>query len=164
MNYSYSQRVRFPFTDLLTGDEPIENFPEALIRYSARYTYQLVASSPSYQYEEITESMSYLRGRLNTQAYITTSPGQGNWHQLVCDHKPFQFNNRLNQIIKHVTRQLCHLCRLETLRDLDQVLFLLDEIDDLPATVQDCDRFQISRFFQEYEHCLAMCRFFLTNE
>jgi 5-methylcytosine-specific restriction enzyme subunit McrC len=160
----YNNRVRFPFADLLTGNEPVDNFPEALIRYFARYTTELVASSPFHQYEELTETMSYLRGRLNTQAYVTTSLGQGNWHQLVCDHEPFQFNNRLNQIIKYVARQLGNLCRSETLRDLERVVFLLDEVDDLPATVQDCDRIQVSRFFQEYEHCLAMCRFFLTNE
>ena len=161
----YSQRVRFPFSDLLTGNEFIDNFPEALIRYFARFTYQIVAASPYHQYEEITETMPYLRGRLNTQAYMNASLSRGNWHQLVCDHEPFLYNNRLNQIIKFVARRLGHLCRYpDTLRDLEKVLFLLDEVDDVPCTLRDCDMIRLSRFFHEYEHCLDMCRFFLTDQ
>lgn len=161
----YSQRVRFPFANLLTGDEPIDNFPEALIRYFARFAYQLVGSQPYHQYEEVTQTMPYLRGRLNTQAYVNTSLSRGNWHQLVCDYEPFLFNNRLNQIIKFVARRLGHLCRYpDTLRDLEKVVFLLDEVDDISSTVHDCDIVQLNRFFQGYEHCLDMCRFFLTGQ
>ncbi|MBO0952013.1 McrC family protein [Fibrella forsythiae] len=161
----YSQRVRFPFADLLTGSEFISNFPEALIRYFARFAYQLVSTSPYHKYEEITDTMPYLRGRLNTQAYVNNSLSQGNWHQLVCDYEPFLFNNRLNQIIKFVARRLTHLCQQkDTHRDLDKIVFLLDEVDDLPCTAQDCDTVLVSRFFQEYDHCLDMCRFFLTDQ
>jgi len=161
----YSQRVRFPFTDLLTGSETITSFPEALIRYFARFAYQLVAESPYHQYEEITETMPYLRGRLNTQAYVNASLTQGNWHQLVCDHEPFLFKNRLNQVIKFVARRLGHLCQYpDTLRDLDKVVFLLDEVDDVPCTVRDCDMIRLNRFFDQYERLLDMCRFFLTDQ
>ena len=161
----YSQRVRFPFAALLTGDEPINNYPEALIRYFARFAYQLVASQPYHQYEEVTETMPYLRGRLNTQAYVNTSLSRGNWHQLVCDYEPFLFNNRLNQIIKFVARRLGHLCRFpDTLRDLEKVVFVLDEVDDVPGTAQDCDAIRLNRFFQGYDHCLDMCRFFLSDQ
>ena len=161
----YSQRVRFPFADLLTGSETIESFPEALIRYFARFAHQLVSTAPYHKYEEMTDTMPYLRGRLNTQAYINSSLSRGNWHQLVCDYEPFLFNNRLNQIIKFVARRLTHLCQYpDTHRDLDKIVFLLDEVDDLPCTAQDCDTVLVSRFFQEYEHCLDMCRFFLTDQ
>ena len=161
----FSQRVRFPFADLLTGDETIHNFPEALIRYFARFAYQQVSAAPYYRYEEMTETMPFLRGRLNTQEYLNTSLSRGNWHQLVCDHEPFQFNNRLNQIIKHVARRLSHQCRYpDTQRDLERVVFILDEVDDVPCTVHDCNTIQLNRFFQGYEHCVDMCRFFLTDQ
>lgn len=161
----YGQRVSFPFINLSTGSEPVENFPEALIRYFAKFTHQLISSQPYHQYQEMTESMSYLRGRLNTQSYINASLSRGNWHRLVCDHEPHLFNNRLNQIIKHVTRQLANICsQTNTRQDLERILFVLDEVDDLPCTVQDCDTVQLNRFFQEYESCLDMCRFFLSHQ
>ena len=161
----YGQRVKFPFVDLLTGSESMANFPEALIRYFARFTDQLISAQPYHQYQEITESMAYVRGRLNTQAYVNTSLSRGNWHQLICDHEPFVFNNRLNQIIKYVARLLSDQCRSQDSRhDLGRILFMLDEVDDLPCTVQNCDRVPLNRFFQAYESCLDMCRFFLSNQ
>ncbi|GAA4405171.1 McrC family protein [Nibrella viscosa] len=159
----YSRRIRFPFADLLTGSETVADFPEALIRYFARITHNLVSTQPYHQYEEITETMPYLRGRLNTPAYTQRSLSTGHWHQLVCDHEPFLFNNRLNQIIKYVCRRLSHLCRPDTRRDLERVIFVLDEVDDIPCAAQDCDSIRLNRFFQEYAHCLDMCRFFLAN-
>jgi 5-methylcytosine-specific restriction enzyme subunit McrC len=161
----YGQRLNFPIADLVSGSEPIESFPEALIRYFARFTESLISSQPYHQYQEVTETMSYVRGRLNTQEYVNNSMSRGNWHQLICNHEPFLFNNRLNQIIKHVTRFLLDHCKQsESRRELGRILFILDEVDDLICTVEDCDRVQLNRFFQEYESCLAMCRFFLSNQ
>ena len=160
----YCRNIRFPFTNLLSDSDSLEDFPEALIGYFARYTYNLVSTQPYQHYEECTEAMSFLRGTLSTQAYIRTSISRGNWHEFVCDYEPFVFNNRLNQIIKHVARRLTYLCRLpDTHRWLEKVLFILDEVDDAPCTYGDCDTIHLNRFFYEYEACLDMCRFFLSD-
>lgn len=161
---SYCQRIRFPFTDLVSDSQPIEDFPEALIGYFARYVYDLVTTQPYHQYEEVTESLSFLRGRLNVTGYVAESLSRGLAHQLVCDYQPFLYNNRLNQIIKAVARRLGHLCRFsDTHRWLEKVLFTLDEVDDLPVTVRDCDSIHLNRFYHEYEVALDMCRFFLSD-
>ncbi len=161
---SYCRRVRFPFSNLLGDDETVNEFPEAIISYFAQITQQLINSLPYSQYEEITEKLPFLRGRLNVQQYLNTSISQGNWHQLVCDYEPFLFNSRLNQIIKYVARKLSHLCHSPvTLRYLEKLIFMLDEVDDVPATVQDCDSLHVNRFYQDYNDCLAMCRFFLSD-
>jgi 5-methylcytosine-specific restriction enzyme subunit McrC len=160
----YCRNIRFPFTELLRGSEVIDDFPEALIGYFARYTLDLISRQPYYQYEEKTEAMSFLRGQLNTAAYVRESLSRGNLHQLVCDHAPFVHDNRLNQIIKYVSRKLSGLCRFaDTHRRLGQLLFALDEVSDISASVQDCDAIHLNRFYQEYESCLSMCRFFLED-
>ncbi|WP_247236439.1 McrC family protein [Telluribacter sp. SYSU D00476] len=161
---SYCKSIRFPFSSLISDSERIDDFPEALIGYFARYTFALVNSQPYQHYTETTETHYYLRGRLNTQQYINKSLSRGNWHELVCDHEPFMYNNRLNQIIKYVTQKLTHLCRLpETYKWLEKVLFTLDEVSDVPVTVRDCDSIQLNRFYHEYEVCLDLCRFFLSD-
>ena len=161
---SYCRKVEFPFTDLLSDLDAIEDFPEAIIRYFAQFTYQLVSDIPYHQYEEVTETTSFVRGRLNTQQYINTSLVRGNWHQMVCDYEPFVFNNRLNQIIKYVARSLSNVCRFsETHHLLEKLIFVLDEVDDLPATAQDCDTLHFNRYFEQYATCVAMCRFFLSD-
>lgn len=160
----YCRNIRFPFTDLLSGSETIDDFPEALIGYFVRYTFDLVSTQPYHRYEETTETMNFLRGQLNTSAYIRESVSRGSFHQLVCDHEPFVYDNRLNQIIKYVARKLIGLCRFhDTRRRLEQILFALDEVSDIPATAQDCDTLPLNRFYQQYESCLSMCRFFLED-
>ncbi|HEV7350178.1 McrC family protein [Telluribacter sp.] len=160
----YCRNIRFPFADLLSGSDRIDDFPEALVGYFARYAYHLVSTQPYQHYEECTEAMSFLRGTLNTQAYLRDSVNRGYWHEFVCDYVPFVFNNRLNQIIKYVSRRLTHLCRLpDTYRWLEKVLFMLDEVDDVYCTPEACDSIHLNRFFHEYEACLDMCRFFLSN-
>lgn len=162
---SYCRNIKFPFTELLTGSETIEDFPEALIGYFARFTYNLISTQPYHRYEEHTETMAFLRGRLNTSAYVQQSLSQGLFHQLVCDHEPFVYDNRLNQIIKFVARKLSGLCRFtDTYRLLERILFQLDEVSDVPVTVQDCDKIQFHRFYQDYDLCLQMCRFFLEDD
>lgn len=161
---SYCRKVEFPFTDLLSNLDAIEEFPEAIIRYFAQFTYQLVSEIPYHQYEEVTETNPFLKGRLNTQQYINTSLVRGNWHQMVCDYEPFVFNNRLNQIIKYVARSLSNVCRFsETHHLLEKLIFVLDEVDDLPATARDCDILHFNRYFEKYTMCVAMCRFFLSD-
>lgn len=161
---SYCRKVQFPFTDLLSDTESVEEFPEVVIRYFAQFTYQLVSESPYHQYEEVTETTSFIRGRLNTQQYINTSLTRGNWQQLVCDYEPFVFNNRLNQIIKYVARSLSNVCKLtQTHHQLEKLIFVLDEVDDLPATAMDCDTLHFNRYFEKYTRCIDMCRFFLLD-
>lgn len=160
---SYCRKVEFPFTNLLSDLDTVEEFPEAIIRFFAQFTYQLVSEAPYHQYEEVTETTPFLRGRLNTQQYINTSLVRGNWHQMVCDYEPFVFNNRLNQIIKYVARSLSTVCKLKTQHLLEKLIFVLDEVDDLPANAQDCDTLHFNRYFEQYEMCVAMCRFFLSD-
>jgi 5-methylcytosine-specific restriction enzyme subunit McrC len=160
----YCRNLRFPLLSIFRDANWVDNFPETLISYFARYTYELISRHPYQQYEETTETMPLLRGRLNTSEYVRQSLSRGYWHELVCDHEPFQYSNRLNQIIKFVARKLSQLCRsTETYRWLEKVLFTLDEVEDLPITLRDCDTVLLNRFYEEYELCLDMCRFFLSD-
>ncbi len=161
---SYCRRVRFPFSNLLADEQHITDFPEALITYFARFANQVVSSQPYSRYQEQTEAMTFLRGRLNTAEYVRQSLANGSAHQLVCDYEPFVYNNRLNQIIKYVARQLSQRSKFpETYHALGQVLFILDEVDDVPCTRSHCDGLVLNRFFEDYEVILDMCRFFLSE-
>ncbi|WP_158242858.1 McrC family protein [Siphonobacter sp. BAB-5405] len=161
---SYAQSFTFPFAELSSDSDSIEDLPEAFFQYFAYTTENLIQQQPYHQYESVTESMPYLRGRLDTAGYIRSSLSQGHWHELVCEHEPFVFNNRLNQIIKFVTRKLLGLSRrLPTRQILERLLFHLDEVADVPISRADCDRIILHRFYEGYEHCLDLCRFFLSD-
>jgi 5-methylcytosine-specific restriction enzyme subunit McrC len=161
---SYCRRVRFPFASVLAELTHVEDFPEAIIAHFARFAYRVLSTQPYSRYQEVTEALPYVRGRLSTGAYVHDSLSRGLPHQLVCEHEPFVYDNRLNRIIKYVARQLSYVCRFgETYQALSRVLFLLDEVSDLPATATDCDGIHLNPLFNDYADVLAMCRFFLSE-
>lgn len=161
---SYCRRVRFPFAGVMTELDYLDNFPEAIMAHFARFSYRVLSTQPYSRYQETTETMAYVRGRLSTGAYVRESLSRGLPHQLVCEHEPFVYDNRLNRIIKYVARQLSQVCRFEeTYHALSRVLFLLDEVSDVPAVATDCDGLFLNPIFGDYTDLLAMCRFFLSQ-
>ena len=161
---SYCRRVRFPFAGVTTELAHLDDFPEAIIAHFARFSHRVLSSQPYSRYQETTETLPYLRGRLSTGAYVRESLNRGMPHQLVCEHEPFVYDNRLNRIIKYVARQLSQVCRFgETYHALNRVLFLLDEVSNVPAVVTDCDGLFLNPMFEDYTDVLAMCRFFLSQ-
>jgi 5-methylcytosine-specific restriction enzyme subunit McrC len=162
---AYSRRVRFPFSDFRSDSHAVDCFPEALIAHFARTTGRLLENQPYHRYEERTEALTYVRGRLDVPTYVRDHLGTGRWHEVTCQYEPFVHDNRLNQIIKFVARRQLHQTRFdETRQELERILFMLDEVTDRPATVADCDAVELNRFFESYADVLAMCRFFLAHQ
>ena len=161
---SYCRRLRFPFAGVVTELAVVDQFPEALIAQFARLAYHLVTKQPYSQYQVIEEALTYPRGRLQVAGSIRESLRHGQYHQLVYAHEPFAHDNRLNQLVRYVARQLHGQCRFaETAELLRQVLFVLDEVSDQTATVADCDAVRLTPHFADYGPCVAMCRFFLAH-
>lgn len=73
------------------------------------------------------------RGRVNFGRYAANSLSRGNFQILECDHEPFIYDNKVNRIIKYCTRLLANEVRLtEAEQLLREVLFVLDEVEDVP--------------------------------
>lgn len=162
---SYCRRINFPFNDVIADLDKVDDFPEALIYFFAKRTLPLLQSYPYHQFEVIEETMMDVKGRLLISRYFNESLATGNFHKLICEHEPLQFDNRLNRIIKSVARKLLQRCRFkETWYLLEQILFLLEDASDTPITALDCDKVKLNPIFSDYKECLDMCRFFLNNE
>jgi 5-methylcytosine-specific restriction enzyme subunit McrC len=162
---SYCRRINFPFNHIVAELTHTNDFAEALIYYFAKRTYTLLQQYPYHQFEIVEEALGQVKGRLLTSRYIQESLIKGNFHHLTCEHEPLQFDNILNSIIKYVIRKLIRNSRFkETWYYLEQILFLLDEVEDEYITAADCDKVRLNPLFTEYRECLDMCRFFLNNE
>lgn len=161
---SYCRRVVFPFARVLTFPRQIDNLAEALIYVFAKYTNGLLSENPYSQFEEVTSSGQVLKGRLNISDYIDKQFTKGNMHHLVMEHEPFVHDNLLNSIIKQVASSLQDVCRFtDTFHELQGIIFQLEEVTDMPISVNDCDRVKLNRLFTEYQLVLDMCRFFLSE-
>jgi 5-methylcytosine-specific restriction enzyme subunit McrC len=162
---SYCRKINFPFLNILADLTRLDDLPEALIYYFSKRTLEVVQNYPYSQFENVKESLPFIKGKLQTKEYISHSLGSGNFHVFPCEHEPFIFNNLLNKIIKCVTRKLLNVCKFkETWYNLEQILFLLDEAEDTSISALDCEKVRLNPMFLEYQEVIDMCRFFLAGE
>lgn len=162
--FSYCRKWRFPFNKPLDTFD-INSLPELIINLIASQFYELVSKQPLTMYQAVEESMQTPRGSINFKRYINKSLSHGNYQNIECDYEPFLFDNRVNRIIKYCTRMLLQQTKFnENLRMLQEVIFILDEVDDFPCTIHDVDKVSISSFFEEYSIAMDSCRLILSQQ
>ncbi|EHQ24742.1 McrC family protein [Mucilaginibacter paludis] len=163
--FDYCRRWKFPFTNVNLDSHDCENFPELMINLMADQIISVITNSPLMLYEEIEESLSIPRGRINFTRYLNSGLSNGNQHILECDHEPLMFDNQLNRIIKHVTRQLKQRAKFpETLHKLNEILFILDEVTDESCNSSSLSRVKLNPFFDDYNDIVSICRLVLNQE
>ena len=82
-----------------------------------------------------------------------------------CDYEPFLFDNKVNRVIKFCSRLLLNQTKFhENQRMLQEVIFILDEVDDLPCTVYDIEKITINSFFEDYSILMDSCKLILNQQ
>jgi 5-methylcytosine-specific restriction enzyme subunit McrC len=158
----YSKRIKFPFSEIHVNTESIEDWLEVFIYLFAYSTEETLRNQPFQAYQEVTEETSYLRGRLAMSEYIKYNLQNGRHQFIYSTHEPFVFDNTFNRIVKFVSRLLMSVSNNQTsIQKLQNVLFLLDEVSDVPCKAEDCDTVKLNPLFQELEQVLSQCRMFL---
>ena len=162
---SYCRSISFPFSSVLSEQSINDNFPEALIFYFAQKTYIILQQSPFNMFETVEETLQSVKGRILFNKYISESLTKGQGHKIVCEHGPLTYENTFNRVIKYVARCLLQKSKYkETWYYLENILFLLDDVEDIFVTEKDCDRIILNQAYSNYTECLGMCRFFLRQE
>lgn len=159
---SYCNRIHFPFTNFNAGAEDCQDWMEAFIFLFASFTTAALNTSPHFAYEEITEEMSFVRGRIAMPQYIKNNLANGNHHLLHCTYEPFVYDNTFNRVVKHTAKLLLRCTEEKRNKELlDNICFTLDEVSDVYCTVSDCDNVKINRLYPETDNITNMCRLFL---
>jgi 5-methylcytosine-specific restriction enzyme subunit McrC len=150
--------------DSSTPPERVSNFFEAYVWLFADFTRDLLARQPYWQYQSEVEEGEVLRGRLVMNQYINDCLARGRWHRLVHEHEPFDFDNLLNRIIKRACKLAQGFCGSPAVKErLGEILFELDEVEDVFCTARDCDRVHLNRMHTEYQIVLDNCRMILSQ-
>jgi 5-methylcytosine-specific restriction enzyme subunit McrC len=162
---SYCRTISFPFTSISSEQDANNSFPEALIIYFAKRTLNLLQQLPFNSFEVVEETLESVKGRILFDRYMNESISRGRSHKIICEHEPLLFDNTFNRIIKYVTRGLMGRSKFKsTWYYLENIIFLLDEVEDVNIQERDCDKIFLNRAYREYDECLSMCRFFLKQE
>ena len=110
------------------------------------------------------EELEFLKGRLNTSAYLKENLSTGKWNKFNCIHEPYRYNNKFNQIIKYVSKLLLNETKnKESISYLENINFILDEVEDANCTVYDCNQIKLNRLQEKYNLVLNFCEMFLGN-
>lgn len=160
---SYCRKIKFPNYQMSLGNLKSDFF-EVLIYLFSKYTRELLNTSIYQQYEEVQREVSFVKGRLDTNTYIRENLSIGRWHKLNCIYDAFEMDNKFNRIIKYVTTILFNATTSsDNKKNLREILFILDEVDDARATAKDCAAIKFNPMFGEFETVNDYCYLFLSN-
>lgn len=163
--FNYCRKWKFPFNKVSLDIIEIEEFPELIINMIANQFLETISKQPLTMYQEFEEALTVPRGSVNFQRYISKRLSHGNFHQLECDFEPFLFDNKVNRIIKYCSRLLMNQTRFpENLRMLQEVVFILDEVEDSYCTVHDIEKISLNSFFDDYSSILDSCKLILSQK
>jgi 5-methylcytosine-specific restriction enzyme subunit McrC len=162
---NYCRKWRFPFHQITLDTEDINEFPELIINLIANQFLETVFNQPLSLYQPTEETLKCPKGAINFKRYIINGLSKGNHHYIDCDYEPFSYNNKVNRIIKYCSRLLISQTKFaENHRVLQDVLFVLDDVDDVPCNIYDAERVQINPFIEEYSMVLDSCKIILNQQ
>lgn len=161
--FSYCKKMKFPFSQASLDRFDFE-LPELILYLFAKQMHEVISIRPYSAYEEVQEALFTPRGRINFDRYAARM-SCGNHHIIDCDYEPFIFDNLLNRTIKYCTRLLLSKTRvIETQRILNEIIFMLDEVDDQVCSVQQLQTIRIPSIYSDYEEVIQICRMILENQ
>lgn len=160
---SYCRKLRFP--NYLSGlNSQQADFFEILIYLFSKYTKELLNSSVYQRYIEIENELSYVKGSINFSEYINQNLARGRNHKVNCRYDSFEMDNPFNQCIKSVSRLLLTATKDQQNRsNLNDILFILDEVSEVEIASEECKRIQFNQLFTDFETVRDYCVLFLEN-
>lgn len=163
--FSYCRKWKFPFNKTSLDITEIDQFPELIINLIANQFLNTISNQPLTMYHEIEESLSTPRGSINFKRYINSSLSHGNFHNIECDYEPFLFDNKVNRIIKYCSRLLLNQTKFsENARVLQQVIFILDEVEDMTFNSYDMLKITLNNFFDDYLLVVDSCKLIINQQ
>jgi 5-methylcytosine-specific restriction enzyme subunit McrC len=101
---------------------------------------------------------------MNFNAYINQNLARGRNHKVNCIYDSFEMDNPFNQCVKSVCKLLLTASKdLQNKRNLNDILFLLDEVSDVTVSAEECKRILFNPMFADFETVRDYCVLFLEN-
>jgi len=163
--FNYCRKWKFPFSQAQLDRISIDEFPELIINLIANQFLEVVSNQPLTMYQPVEEAMQTPRGSINFKRYIANSLVRGNFQNIECDYEPFLFDNKVNRVIKYCSRLLLNQTKFaENIQMLQEVVFILDEVEDIPCNSYDVENIALNSFFDEYNKVLDSCKLILNQQ
>ncbi|TDE05814.1 McrC family protein [Flavobacterium sandaracinum] len=160
---SYCRKLRFP--NYLSGlNAQQADFFEILIYLFSKYTKELLNAAVYQKYVEVESELSFVKGRMNFNEYINQNLARGRNHKVNCIYDSFEIDNSFNQCVKYVSKMLLSTTKdQQNKRNLNDILFILDEVSDNYISAAECKKIQFNPMLSNFETVRDYCVLFLEN-
>ncbi len=161
----YCRKWKFPFNQSNLERISFDEFPELIINLIANQFLYTITNQPLTMYQFVEEAMQIPKGSVNFKRYVANSMVKGNFQNIECDYEPFLFDNKINRAIKFCSRLLMNKTKLsENLQILQEIIFILDDVDDIPCNSYEIENIRLNSFFEEYNKILDSCKLILNQQ
>jgi len=161
----YCDRLNFPFIQFKSDISETTSLVELFITVYVHYVKAAIERQRFHRYEDVTESGSYVKGKINLYDYAMRKVPSGNLGQLEYTYSSFVFDNTLNQIIKCTCRQLFQITeQAANKKAIHKILTMLADVSDKNCMPYECDAVKLSSLHSRYQIILSMSKMFLMNK
>lgn len=139
------------------------DFLEVMVFMFSTYTLEIFSVNAYHYYNTQEEDTETVKGQIDFTNYIKNY-ATGNRHILPCIYDSFQYDNQFNRIVKYVASILKEFTKNgQTRKNLEELLFILDEVENTTVTSDDCNKVVLNPIYTELQTILDNCRLFLSS-
>lgn len=161
----YCDKLNFPFVSMKGELRDSENLLELFITVYVHYVKAAIDRQRYYQYEDVSESSSFVRGKIDFKDYALKRFPCGEKARLKYTYSSFVFDNLLNKIIKCTCSFLLTITRQAANKViLRNILMKLGDVEAVSCKPYDCDKVYLSSHNSSYRVILSMSKMFLLNK
>ena len=161
----YCDRLNFPFIQFKSDMSESTSLIELFITVYVHYVKSAIERQRFYRYEDMTETGTFVKGKIDFTDYVTKRYPSGNHGRISYTYSNFVFDNALNQIIKCTCKQLLHVTEHQAnKRMIQKILMMLAEVTDRNCQPFACDLIKLSSLHANYQIILSMSKMFLMNK
>ena len=160
----YTAKIDYPYINIAADMENTDDLQELFVSLYVRYVKAALDRGLFFRYEEKTENLPTIRGRLDIKDYITKKYPTGQFGKFLCSYSTFEFDNLLNRVIKCTLKFVWNIATPSNQKIIRNLLNKLGEVSDQNCTPRDCDTIQLSKMQSKYKIILSMSKMFLLNK
>lgn len=160
----YCNKLEYPYLNISSTLSDSEDLKELFITLYINYVERAIERGVYFRYVEETDDTSSIRGKFDLKDYITVKIPNGRAESFRCTYSKFEFDNRVNRIIKYTCKQLYKITSIKNQRRLRMILSRLDEVSDVSCSPHDCDGIRLGNMNKNYGIIISMSKMFLLNK
>ncbi len=160
----YCDKLNFPFVSMKSELYESDSLLELFITIYVHYVKNALDKQRFYMYEDVVETGSYVKGKIDFNDYYLRKYPTGNRGMLNYSYSSFEFDNVVNQIIKTTSRFLLSITNQKASKEILQyILMKLSDVRDVSCVPYDCDKIHLSKMHSNYRIIISMSKMFLLN-